>query len=45
MFEGLDDDNGRTHMVADCASGVAYTDSNFLVTKDSNVAQVFALKR
>ncbi|KAK8379126.1 hypothetical protein O3P69_019158 [Scylla paramamosain] len=44
VFEGLDDDDCKTHVVADCASAIAYRDGSFLVGNDSNLVQAFTLE-
>ncbi|XP_071522492.1 WD repeat and HMG-box DNA-binding protein 1 isoform X1 [Panulirus ornatus] len=43
IFEGLDDDDCKTHVVADCASAVAYLDGRFLVGTDSNWVQAYTI--
>ncbi|XP_050732101.1 WD repeat and HMG-box DNA-binding protein 1-like [Eriocheir sinensis] len=43
VFEGLDDDDCKTHMVADCAHAIAYRDGRFLVSTDSNMVNAFTL--
>ncbi|KAG7162954.1 WD repeat and HMG-box DNA-binding protein 1-like [Homarus americanus] len=43
IFEGLDDDDCKTHVVAECASAVAYRDGHFLVGTDSNVVQAYTM--
>ncbi|KAK8731115.1 hypothetical protein OTU49_007806, partial [Cherax quadricarinatus] len=43
IFEGLDDDDCRTHVVAECASAIAYRNGCFLVGTDSNLVQAYTM--
>ncbi|XP_069986368.1 WD repeat and HMG-box DNA-binding protein 1 [Penaeus vannamei] len=43
VFEGLDDDDCKTHVVAECAHSIAYQDGRFLVGTDSNLVQAYTL--
>ncbi|XP_068235136.1 WD repeat and HMG-box DNA-binding protein 1 [Palaemon carinicauda] len=43
VFEGLDDDDCKTHLVAESAHAIAYKDGRFLVATDSNLVQAFTM--
>ncbi|XP_064097260.1 WD repeat and HMG-box DNA-binding protein 1-like [Macrobrachium nipponense] len=43
VFEGLDDDDCKTHVVAESAHAIAYKDGRFLVATDSNLVQAFTM--
>ncbi|XP_045610408.1 WD repeat and HMG-box DNA-binding protein 1 [Procambarus clarkii] len=43
VFEGLDDDDCKTYVVAECASAVAYRNGCFLVGTDCNWVQAYTM--
>ncbi|KAK4305527.1 hypothetical protein Pmani_022588 [Petrolisthes manimaculis] len=44
VFEGLDDDDFKTHLVAECASAVVCTGTRILVGTDNNLVQAITLE-
>lgn len=43
IFEGLDDDDCKTHVVAECAYAVAFKDGCFVVATDTNLVQTYTM--